>query len=354
MLQARMTATDVLELTELPDPEPGPGEVLIRVDATTLCPTDVRILRGEKTSGVRLPVVLGHEVAGHVAQGGSGVDGYPAGAAVALMPGIPCRRCWPCTHDLENACEDMRIIGYSIDGGLAEHLLVPAAAVEAGCLFVADTDLPSEALALAEPLACVVTGQRMSPVEPGDVVLIMGAGPIGLLHLQMAILSGARTVIVSQPSADRRAVAERMGASVTVDPTSEDLAAAVAAATDCRGVDGVVICAGAPELVRDAMGLTRVHGRVNVFAGLSRGGRVDIDANQIHYRQVVLTGSSNTRRRDYGTALQLITSGRIDTAAMVTHRFPLSAVHDAIATVAARDALKVAVLPRGAEGGDAR
>ena len=345
MLRAVLSGLDDLRLEDIQTPSPGPGEVLIRVGANTLCPTDVRILRGEKTSGVRMPVVLGHEIAGHVAEVGPTVEGYEPGAPVALMPGIPCRRCWECTNDLENVCAHMRMFGYDVDGGLAEYALLPAAAVDAGTLFVAETDLPSEALALAEPLACVITGQRVSPVQPGDTVLIMGAGPIGLLHLQMALLSGARKVVVSQPSAGRRAIAERLGATVTVDPTTQDLAAVAGEVSEGVGIDSAFICTGAPELVNTAIGLSRTGGRVSIFAGLRGGGWAHVDANMIHYKQVVVTGSSNTRRRDYRTALQLITSGRIDAGAMVTHRFPLGDVHKAIDTVLTRDALKVAVLP---------
>ncbi|MGI8574293.1 MAG: alcohol dehydrogenase catalytic domain-containing protein [Egibacteraceae bacterium] len=345
MLRAVLTELDDLRLEEVETPSAGPGEVLMKVGANTLCPTDVRIMTGAKTSHVKMPVVLGHEVAGHVTEVGEGVEGYEPDTPVALSPVIPCGHCWACMSDVENVCANMRIVGYEVDGGLAEYLLVPAASVAAGCLFVADADLPSEALAVAEPLSCVITGQRVAPIRPGEVVLIMGAGPIGLLHLQMSLLSGARKVIVSQPSEARRKIAERFGAAVTVDPTSEDLAVVVADETGGAGVDSAIICTGAPELVDTAIGLCRVNGRVNIFAGLSDGGRARIDANAIHYRQLAVTGSSNTRRRDYRTALELITSGKIDTASMVTKRYDLSDVDQAIEAVIAREALKVAVLP---------
>jgi L-iditol 2-dehydrogenase len=157
-------------------PSPGPGEVLVQVGATTICGTDLRILRGDKTSYVELPVVLGHEAAGTVVEVGQGVQRYRAGQRVAVLPAIPCRRCWACRHDLENVCEDKRIIGYSLDGGLAQYMLVPVDAVDASCLFVTDSGLPFEQLALAEPLGCVVNGQRQTPVGPGDAVLVMGQG----------------------------------------------------------------------------------------------------------------------------------------------------------------------------------
>ena len=345
MLAAVLTGPNQLEAREVETPTAGPGEVLVRVGANTICGTDVRIMRGEKTSGVELPVILGHEVAGHVAEVGAGVAGYEAGAPVGVCPVIPCRRCWECRHDLENMCSHMRIMGYAVGGGMAEYMLVPAEAVDAGCLFVAGSDLPSEQLALAEPLGCVVTGQRWSPVEVDDVVLIMGAGPIGLLHLQLALVSGARAVIVSQRSAERRALASRLGATVTVDPTAEDLAAVVEEVSGGVGADSTIICVGVPELVNEAVQLSRRGGRVNVFAGLKDQGWARVAANLIHYKQVRVTGTSNTRRADYETALRLIESGKVETASLITHRFGVAAVREAIETSRAGGAIKVALTP---------
>jgi len=345
MLAAVLVASDQLRLGQVPDPSPGPGEVLVKIGANTICGTDVRIVRGEKTSGVELPVVLGHESAGRVAQVGRGVAGYEVGAPVAMAPVIPCRRCWECRHDLENLCANASIMGYSVDGGMAEYMLVPTQAVMAGCLFVAREEVPPEQLALAEPLSCVVNGQRWSTVEVDDVVLVMGAGPIGLFHLQLASLAGARAVIVSEPSGSRRSHAERLGATVTVDPAAQDLEEVVEELSKGVGVDSSVVCVGVPQLVNQAVELSRSGGRVNVFAGFKGAGWTEVAANRIHYKQVRLTGSTNSRRSDFETALRLIESGRVETASMVTHRFPLSAVNEAIDTVGPGAAIKVAVLP---------
>jgi L-iditol 2-dehydrogenase len=191
----------------------------------------------------------------------------------------------------------------------------------------------------------VVNGQRWSTVEVDDLVLVMGAGPIGLFHLQLAVLAGARAVIVSEPSAARRAQAERLGATVAVDPGAQDLAEVVQELSQGVGVDASVVCVGVPELVNQAVELSRSGGRVNVFAGLTGAGWARVAASRIHYRQVRLTGSANSRRADFETALRLIESGRVETASMVTHRFPLAAVDQAVATVGAGEAIKVAVLP---------
>ena len=345
MLAAVFRGPGELEVAEVETPEIAPDEVLVKVGANTVCGTDVRILRGEKTGGIDLNVVLGHEMAGHVAEVGRSVEGYEVGAPVAMAPVIPCRRCFFCRRDMENMCSNARIVGYVVDGGLGEYMRVPALALETGNLFVAHEDLPSEQLALAEPLSCVINGHKNIRVAVDDTVLILGSGPIGLLHLQISLLSGARTVIVSDPSDSRRAVAENLGASVTVDPTSEDLAEVVAEHTDGLGVDAAIICIGIPALVNDAFRMARKGGRVNVFAGLAGAGWSEVEANLIHYNELVVTGASNSRRADYGMALRLIETGRVRTEPMVTHRFPLEQAVEAIDKSAGGDGIKVAVMP---------
>ena len=241
-----------MEVTEVGRPEVGPGDVLVRVGANTICGTDVRIMSGEKSRGVRIPSIIGHEFAGTVEEVGDEVEGYEVGATVAMSPMIPCGHCFYCLHDLENVCENKRGMGFFYDGGLGEFVRVPAEAVKTGNLFVA-ADLPPEQLALAEPLSCCINGQRKSRVGLDDAVLVLGAGPIGLLHVQLALLAGARTVVVSEPSASRRRFAEDLGADVTVDPTSEDVWDEVGGATDGVGADVAIVCTGIPQLVNAAM-----------------------------------------------------------------------------------------------------
>lgn len=345
MIAAVFRGPGELEVTEVETPSAGPGEVLVKTGANTVCGTDVRILRGEKTKGIASDVILGHELAGHVAEAGEGVWGYEIGAPVVLAPAIACRRCFFCKRGMENVCVNKKIVGNVVDGGLAEYVRVPAEAVEAGNLFVVQKDLPSEHLALAEPLACCINGQENYRVELDDVVLILGTGPIGLFHLQLALLAGARTVIVSNPSEARREFARELGAHVAVDPTSEDLAGVVAEHTDGLGVDAAVICIGVPSLVNDALRMTRKGGRVNVFAGLSGAGWAEVEANLIHYNELVLTGASDARRSDFEKAIRLIEGGRIDVQRMVTHRYPLRQTLEAIETSAGGEGIKVAVMP---------
>ncbi|MCL6438773.1 MAG: alcohol dehydrogenase catalytic domain-containing protein [Rubrobacteraceae bacterium] len=345
MIAAVFEGPGRLEVREVENPEIGPDEVLLEVGANTVCGTDVRILRGEKKRGVKPGTVIGHEIAGRIARVGRNVRGYEEGQPAALAPVISCGRCACCRRGMENACLSPHIFGYDTDGGLAEYVRIPAEAVAAGNLFPASEDVPPEHLSLAEPLACCVNGHRRSRIGVDDVVVILGSGPIGMLHLQLALLAGARTVIVSEPSEARRRFAADLGAHVTVDPTREELEEVVSQATDGFGADSVIVCIGIPELVNDALRLARPGGRVNVFAGLAGRGLSEVEANLIHYNELEVTGSSNSRRVDFESALRLIESGRVRVDGMVTHRFPLAEAKEAIEKSASGEGIKVAVVP---------
>lgn len=334
-----------MEVTEVEMPVIEPDEILVKVGANTICGTDVRIFRGEKTKGIPLPAILGHEMAGHIYKVGQKVKGYEVGMPVAMAPVIPCHRCYYCLHDMENVCPNQSIMGYDVKGGLSEYARIPANAVAAGNLFVAQKDIPSEYLALAEPLACCINGHHRSRIGLNSTVLIMGSGPIGLFHLQLALLAGARTVIVSDPSAPRRTVAASFGAHITVDPTTEDLPTIVSEASEGLGVDSVIICIGMPKLVNDALTMARQGGRINLFAGLAAKGWAEIEANLIHYKELEVTGTANSRRADYSMALQLIEAGKIKVETMVTDRFPLRLAREALDKAASGEGIKVAVLP---------
>jgi L-iditol 2-dehydrogenase len=344
MLAAVFLRPGQMEVMEVDTPDIGPDEVLVKVGANTICGTDVRIFRGEKTKGIPLPTILGHEMAGYVHKVGQHVRGYEVGTAVAMAPVIACHHCFYCQNGMENVCPNPKIVGYDVNGGLSEYVRIPAEAVAAGNLFVVQKDVPSEYLALAEPLACCVNGHHRSRIHLNSTVLIMGSGPIGLFHLQLSLLAGARAVIVSDPSAPRRAVASTFGAHITVDPTTEDLSSVVSEVTGGLGVDAVIICIGISTLVNDALNMARQGGRVNIFAGLAAKGWTEIESNLIHYKELEVTGSANSRRADYQTALQLIESGRIKVEAMVTDRFPLRSAHAALDKAASGEGIKIAVM----------
>ena len=345
MLGATFQGAGQLELKQVPDPSAGPGEVLVKVGANTVCGTDVRILRGEKSKGINVGVVLGHETAGEVVEVGAGVSNYTVGDRVAIEPEVTCGRCWYCEHQLEQFCPEVQIYGYIIDGGLGEYCKLTEQAVRRSNAVVCRTDLPFEHMALMEPLSCVLNGRERYRPAMGETIVVLGAGPIGLLHGTLARHSGAANVIMSDPSPSRRATASKIGATTVVDPMSEDLKTIVKDLSHGRGADAVVVCIGRNELFVDALGLVRPGGRVNAFAGFPAGGSVSVDPNVIHYGEIEVSGTSNSRRDQAEFAMRLLEAGVIPCEEIVTHTFPLTKVVEAIEFTAKGEGVKIAVIP---------
>ncbi|MBC7343614.1 MAG: alcohol dehydrogenase catalytic domain-containing protein [Clostridia bacterium] len=334
-----------LEINEVPVPKVGPGEILLKVAACLICGTDIRIYRGKKTKGVRVPSILGHEFSGTIAQVGAGVEKFKVGDRVSVAPVIPCHTCYYCQHGRENVCANRTAMGYEYDGAFAEYVRIPRAAVEGGNVFLVPDSVSLEAAALAEPLACCLNGQRQSQVKLGDVVVILGAGPIGLMHLELARAAGASQVIVSEPHPQRRAMALQLGASQVVDPGAEDVGEAVRVATGGLGADAVILAIGIPALAQQALTLVKKGGTVNFFAGFSVGEAAPLDVNRIHYQEITVTGTSAARREDYGLALSLIAQGVVNAESIITHRFGLSQALEGFAAAEQGLGIKVAILP---------
>lgn len=345
MRAAQLIAPHKIEVAEVPTPSAGSGELVLRVRAATICGTDTRIYRGKKTKGVRFPSIIGHEFAGEVAEVGAGVEGYAVGDRVAVDPVIPCHRCAYCMNGMENVCANRTAIGYEFDGAFAEYVRIPATAVASGQVVRLPTDLDWKEAALTEPLACCLNGQGNAQVGLDDVVVILGAGPIGLMHVQLARAAGARHIIVSEPHEHRRAMAKKAGADAAVDPIAADLREAVLELTKGLGADVVIVAIGIPSLANDALHLVRKGGRVNLFAGFSAGETAPLDVNAIHYNELSVTGASALTRQQYHRALELIAAGKIDVASLITHEFKLDDINEALNVAESGAGIKIVITP---------
>ena len=343
MNAAVLHGIDDLSLTRVPVPEPGPGEVLLKVEANTICGTDLRIVSGAKTAGVRPGVILGHEFAGRVAAVGEGVEGVDVGVQATCSIVLSCGRCLQCLAGREHLCENLRLFGYEIDGGLAEYLLVPREAMERGNLVLAPRELEPTALALAEPVSCCLNGARQFRVRPGETVVVLGTGPIGLLHVALAKLAGA-VRIVAVGRLGRLDPALALGATHALASQGEELTREILDVT-CGGADVAIVAVGDPALANQALEVAAIGGRVNYFAGFPKGSTAVMEPNIVHYRELQVTGGSNARRADVRRAVELLSSGALDVGSLVTHRFPLTQIDAAIAAVRERAGLKVAVVP---------
>ncbi|WP_108772974.1 alcohol dehydrogenase catalytic domain-containing protein [Cutibacterium namnetense] len=333
-----------VQLTEKPIPTPGPGEVVLAVEATTICGTDLRIMSGEKTTGVRPGVTLGHEIAGRIASLGEGVEGLTAGQQATVSIVVSCGTCRACLTGREHLCSRCELVGYGIDGGLAPWLRVPARAVRRGNIISVAAEMPATRLALAEPLSCVLNGHRRhSGVNPGETVVIIGGGAIGLLHTELNLACGAGRVIVCEKHADRRDRAAAMGA-VTTCP--EHLSEVVAEHTGGYGAELVIVAIGHNELAEESLSLAAPGGRVSWFAGFPKGSMASITPNTVHYQELTVSGGSNAGRADVHRAVDMLEGGDIDEAPIVTHTFGLSQWTEAVDAVRGHAGVKIAIDPR--------
>ena len=337
--------TDVNEVNYMTIAEPvlQPGDLLLKVKAATVCGTDIRILRGKKTTGIRYPSVLGHEFAGQIVDNG-GHTQFKTSDSVCVCPQFACGHCEYCIRGAENLCRNMTAMGYEIDGAFAEYVRIPASGVASGNVFAVPEGLSFEKAALAEPLSCVMNGQERVGVAMGDVVVVLGTGPIGILHVKLARLAGVRTIIVSEPNPLRREAALKAGADLAIDPTTDDLQSRVRAASDGLGADVAIVAIGVPSLANDAIRLVRHRGRISLFAGFSKGVQAELDVNAIHYNELIVTGSFGLTRLQFERSLKMIASGHLEIGSLLTHRFGLEDIVTALATAEQGAAIKVAIV----------
>jgi D-arabinitol dehydrogenase (NADP+) len=307
MRALRIQAPGKVSVMTLPGPEPGPNEVKVKVAACGICGTDVHILRGEYMG--EYPIVPGHEFAGEVIEVGSEVTRIRVGDGVAVEPNIACDNCTNCLNNRQNFCLNWQAVGVTRQGGMAEYVVVPEKAV------FAIGELTFEEAAFTEPLSCVVHGIERAGIELGDRVALLGAGPIGLLLLQVARLRGAVEITVLERQEARGALAEVYGA----DRWVRDLAELSAGAYDV-----VIDATGVPALMARTVELARKGGNVLLFGVPPSGAELALDAFAVFEKGLTLRSSFTSRRNSY-QALALLQSGAVSVDQLVSHRLPLEA-----------------------------
>jgi L-iditol 2-dehydrogenase len=347
MLAAVYHGPQDLRIQDVPVPVIGSGEILIRVLDASICGTDLRIYHGNHRKyppgTVRIP---GHEVVGTIAEIGAGVGGYTIGQRVFVAPNMGCGHCRECTAGRNNLCANYDAVGVTLDGGFAEYMRVPANSVWQGNVIPIQDAVDPAVAALVEPLACVLRGQNALHIQPGEVVLVMGAGPIGVMHVKLARLRGAGRVIVSEPLPDRAAQAGRMGADRVVIPTQESLKEIVAAETGGRGADVVIVAAPVHAAQESAIDLAAIGGRINLFGGLPTDRPyIQLDSNRVHYKELVVTGTTACSTADCRQATDIVNAGLVDLSDLVSRRFPLAEAVRAFAAAEDRKSLKIVLEP---------
>ncbi len=330
-----------VRLEEMPVPSIGPGELLVRVEASGLCGSDVM----EWYRVERAPLVLGHEVAGTVAQVGEGVERYKEGDRMVVTHHVPCNACRYCLSGHHTVCDTLRQTSF-YPGGFSEYLRVPALNVDRGVFPLSDQTSFEEA-SFAEPLACVLRGQRRANLQPGQSVLVLGSGLAGMLHINLARAVGAGRVVATDMVDYRLEAARRFGADVAFS-AKEDVTARLREANDGRLADLVIVCTGAPPALQQALQAVDRGGTVLFFAPTEPAVTVPVSVNDVFFRNdVTLTTTYAGAPADLATALELIRTGRVQVGEMITHRVGLEEAGLGFKlTAEAQDSLKVIVEPQ--------
>jgi L-iditol 2-dehydrogenase len=336
-----------LRVEERPVPETGPGEALVRVLNASICGTDLRILHGgHRMYPAGTERIPGHEAVGDIVKVGEGVDGLEVGQRVFIAPNMGCGHCRECISGNNNRCANYQAIGVTMDGAFAQYMRIPAAAIRQGNLIAISREVDPAVAALIEPFACVLRGQDAVDVHAGDVVLIVGAGPIGIMHAKLARLRGARQVIVSEMLPERVAEAKVQGVGRVVNVGEENLAEVIVKETGGRGADVIIVAAPAHVAQEQALDLAAIGGRINFFGGLPKDRpTITFNSNTVHYKELTVTGTTACSTLDCWRAAELVNSGRIDLSGVISARYPLSQAREAFEAAEGRQALKIVMEP---------
>jgi L-iditol 2-dehydrogenase len=330
-----------IRIEEMSTPRIGPGELLVRVEASGICGSDVMEWYRIK----RAPLVLGHEIAGEVVEVGEGVDRYKKGDRVVASHHVPCNTCRYCLSGHHTVCDTLRRTNFD-PGGFAEYVRLPAINVDRGVYPIPDA-VSFEEATFTEPLACVLRAQRIARLQPGQTVLVIGSGIAGLLHIQLARTLGAGRVVATDISETRLQAATAFGADVAIHATKE-IPSEVRRANDGWLADKVFVCTGARSANLQGLESVERGGTVVFFAPTDLGVTLPISVNDLFFRNdIALTSSYAGSPADHITAMALIRTGRLNVTRMITHRMSLSETSEGFQLVAeAQESIKVIIEPQ--------
>jgi L-iditol 2-dehydrogenase len=342
MKAAMLYGVKDLRIEDISVPEIGHGEILVKVKAATTCGTDLKIYKRGYVEGViKLPTVFGHEWAGDVVEVGEGATWIKKGMRVRGGNSSPCLRCYMCQRGKFNLCEDMMWLW----GAYAQYIRVPSRIVTLNTQAIPDHVTYEEA-AVTEPLACVLHGVEEAEVKLGDTVAILGAGPIGLLHLLVGKKMGAGKIIITDTVDERLQLARTIGADETINAGKGDAVEMIRNLTDGYGADVVIEAIGLPATWEQALKMVRKGGTVLEFGGCPPGTNITVSAEQLHYGETTILGAFHTTPAHFKKALNLISSGAINVKPLITRQMKLDEIPEAFETLStSKTDVKIAITP---------
>jgi L-iditol 2-dehydrogenase len=342
---AVLEGLDRLVVKDVPTPEVEPDGVLVRVHACAVCGSDIRMLH-HGNPRLKPPAIMGHESAGVVIAVGKNVTKFRVGDRVAIGADVPCGECAFCVAGIGNNCPINYAMGYQFPGSFAEYVYLNRIVVNHGPVHRIADRVSFDEAALAEPLACVLNALELSRVRLGDAVVVIGAGPIGCMIIEVARRMGAAKVLVVQRSRPRLEMARQFGADVYVCSSEEDAVQRVRQETGGLGADVILTACPSPQAQVDAINMAKNRARVNFFAGLPKDqSLVTLDTNLIHYKELFLMGAHGCVPRHHQMAVDLIGAGAIRIHRYISHRFPLDQTAKAFAAAESHAGMRVVINP---------
>lgn len=337
---------------EVEEPQTLACSLKIKVEACAICGSDLRIFtKGDARA--TFPRIIGHEIAGSVVEVGDGTEGFKVGDRVCVAPGHGCGECKYCKSGRGNVCINPKpSIGYASSGGFAQYIVPPVNVVKNGFVNKIPDNLTFEEASMSELLACCINAQELVDVKEGDNVLIMGPGPAGCMHIQLAKARGAKKVMLCGNTEGRlRRADEKFKPDVLILEKGQELINRVLEETDGIGADVIIVAAPSHEAQEMALKVVAPRGRINYFGGLPKDNCIShIDANIIHYKECFVTGASSSLGRQNSEALQLISEGRVKASDYITHRFTLDDFNEAFKAVERKDTVKAIIFPWKSKG----
>ena len=337
---------DKMEVKQIPVPVVDDNSVLVKMHSCAVCGSDIRIFHSGN-SRVTPPQILGHEISGEIVKVGKSVSKFHPGERVAVGADIPCGECIFCKAGIGNNCQINYAMGYQFAGGFAEYLLLNNIVVNYGPITKIPEHVSYDEACLAEPLACVLNALKLSPVKLNDVVVLIGAGPIGLMIADVVKNMGASKVIIINRSRPRLEIAKKLGlVDVDICSNEEDPVARVLKETAGLGADVIFTSNPNPSSESDALRMAKNRARINFFGGLPKNNSiVPLDTNLIHYKELFITGAHGSMPVHHSMAVELISSGRIKIKKFATHNFRLDQIAEAFEAAEGHVGLRVIVNP---------
>ena len=342
----RFYAPGDVRIEESPEPQVAAGEVKLRVRACSMCGTDVKIA----TAGhqrMQPPRVMGHEIAGEIVEVGEGVTGWAAGDRVQVIAAIPCGKCEFCTAGLMTICPNQLSMGYDFDGGFAPFMIVPPNVLAVDGLNRIPDGVSFAEASVSEPFACAINAQELADTHEGDVVVVVGSGPIGCLHVRLARARGAAKVFLVELSRERLDLAaEIVKPDAAICSAEVDPVQAVLDLTDGKGASLVITAAASGAAQEQGLRMLAPRGRISLFGGLPKDKpTITLDSNLVHYRELTIWGANGSSPAHNKQALAHIADGSVPVADLITHRLPLDQIRDGLDVVRNGTGIKVTIEP---------